>query len=311
MAGSIKLGLVGLGKIARDQHLPAIAATPGISLVAVASRNARLDALACYPDLAAMLAGEPDLDAVVMCQPPQPRFDAARAALLAGRHVFLEKPPGATLSEVDVLSALAERQGVTLFASWHSRAAAAVDRARDWLAAAEIRSVHIDWKEDARVWHPGQTWLWQPGGFGVFDPGINALSILTAILPEPVRMIAADLDMPVNCHAPVAARLVMAAESGVPITAELDFRHEGPPAWDIIAETAQGRMILTEGGNRLHLPTASAAADASPEAEYSRLYRRFVELVRAGDSEVDVSPLRLVADAFLIGRHHPVAAFAA
>ena len=307
MTGSIRLGLVGLGKIARDQHLPAIAQTPGVELVAVASRNAGLDGAACYPDLAAMLAGEPELEAVVMCQPPAPRYDAARAALLAGCHVFLEKPPGATLSEVEALSTLAARQGVTLFASWHSRAAAAVDQARDWLAAAEIRSVHIDWKEDVRVWHPGQAWLWQPGGFGVFDPGINALSILTAILPDAVRMIAAGLDMPTNCAAPIAARLTMATTSGVPITADLDFRHPGPPMWDIIAETAQGRMTLAEGGNRLHLPDGSVSA--APQQEYPRLYRRFVELVRSGASDVDVAPLRLVADAFLIGRHHPVAAF--
>lgn len=307
MSDVIRLGLVGLGKIARDQHLPAIAQTPGIELIAVASRNARLDGVNCYPDLDAMLAGEPGLDAVVMCQPPQARYAAARTALLAGCHVLLEKPPGATLSEVAALSALAASRDATLFASWHSKAAAAVDRARDWLTAAEIHSIHIAWKEDVRVWHPGQAWLWQPGGFGVFDPGINALSILTAILPEPVRMLAADLDMPVNCAAPIAARLMMATASGVPVSAEFDFQHAGPPAWDIIVETTQGRMTLVEGGNRLHLP--SGIQPAASEQEYPRLYARFVELVRTGASEVDVTPLLLVADAFLIGRHHPVAAF--
>ncbi|WP_156254735.1 Gfo/Idh/MocA family protein [Sandarakinorhabdus oryzae] len=303
---AIRLGLVGLGKIARDQHLPAIAQTPGIDLVAVASRNAQAQGVANYPTIEAMLA-EVRLDAVVLCQPPQARFAAGRAALLAGCHVFLEKPPGATLSEVEALAALAQEMGVTLFASWHSRAAAAVDAARDWLAAADIRAVHIAWKEDANVWHPGQTWLWEPGGFGVFDPGINALSILTAILPEPVRMLSADLDVPANCAAPIAARLQLATASGVPITAEFDFRQSGPPSWDIIADTARGRLVLAEGGNRLHLPNGPQPAE--PEQEYPRLYARFVELVRAGASDVDVTPLRLVADAFLIARHHAVAAF--
>ena len=308
----IRLGLVGLGKIARDQHLPAIAQTPGIELVAIASRNARLDGVACYPDLDAMLADvpgpdAPGLDAIVMCQPPQARYGAARAALLAGCHVFLEKPPGASLSDVAALTLLAAEQGRSLFASWHSRAAAAVDQARDWLAGAVIQSIHINWQEDVRVWHPGQTWLWQAGGFGVFDPGINALSILTAILPEPVRMLAADLDMPVNCAAPIAARLAMETASGVPISADFDFRQTGPQAWDIIVETAQGRLILADGGNRLQLPEGSPPA--GPEQEYPRLYARFVELVRSGASDVDVTPLQLVADAFLIGRHHPVAAF--
>jgi D-galactose 1-dehydrogenase len=35
----IKVGIVGVGKIARDQHIPAIAADPGLELVAVASRS--------------------------------------------------------------------------------------------------------------------------------------------------------------------------------------------------------------------------------------------------------------------------------
>ena len=53
---TIRAGLVGLGKIARDQHLPAIAMTEGIELVAVASRNAQAEGVNNYPDLDAMLA---------------------------------------------------------------------------------------------------------------------------------------------------------------------------------------------------------------------------------------------------------------
>ncbi|EZP71713.1 Galactose 1-dehydrogenase [Sphingomonas paucimobilis] len=41
MTGTIKVGLVGLGKIARDQHLPAIDKTDGIELVSIASRRAK------------------------------------------------------------------------------------------------------------------------------------------------------------------------------------------------------------------------------------------------------------------------------
>ena len=44
-----------------------------------------------------------------------------------------------------------------------------------------VQSVRIDWRESVRKWHPGQEWVWEPGGFGVCDPGINALSIFTKI----------------------------------------------------------------------------------------------------------------------------------
>ncbi len=307
MSNSIRLGIVGFGKIARDQHLQSIARTEGIELVAIASRNATAEGIASYRNIDEMLAAEPSLDAVAMCQPPQSRYHAARAALLAGKHVFLEKPPGATLSEVETLIELAMRQGVTLFASWHSREAAAVSLAKDWLANATILSVSIAWKEDVRVWHPGQTWIWEPGGFGVFDPGINALSILTAILPEPVRILTADLEVPLNCFAPISAQLGMETAAGVPISADFDFRQTGPQSWDIIIETDEGPLVLGHGGNSLTI--AGSPIEVRAEQEYPALYRKFVELVQTGRSDVDLAPLRLVADAFLIGRSKPTDAF--
>ena len=45
---TIRLALVGLGKIARDQHIPAIAATDGIELAAIASRHASIAGIAHF-----------------------------------------------------------------------------------------------------------------------------------------------------------------------------------------------------------------------------------------------------------------------
>ena len=80
-----------------------------------------------FTSLGNLLAARDDITAVSLATPPQARYVDAKAALLAGKHVMLEKPPGATLSEVHALLALAKAQGVTLFATWHSREAAAVD----------------------------------------------------------------------------------------------------------------------------------------------------------------------------------------
>jgi len=296
----IQLGLVGFGKIARDQHLPAIAATSGIDLVATASRNANAPDLPAFTTIEDMLAGMPQLNAVALCQPPQARFAAARTALQAGKHVFMEKPPGATVSEVAALVDLAEMQGVTLYASWHSRHASGVAITRDWAAARPIDHVRIIWKEDVRVWHPGQRWIWEPGGFGVFDPGINALSILTAVMPERVRLIDAALAVPSNCHAPIAASLAMATASGIPIDAEFDFRQTGPQTWDIEIVSGASTLRLGHGGNNLMIDGATLTLGL--EREYPSMYAEFVGLVRARENNVDLAPLQLVADAFLRGR---------
>jgi D-galactose 1-dehydrogenase len=47
----------------------------------------------------------------------------------------------------------------------------------------------------------------------------------------------------------------------------------------------------------------------APEAEYAGLYARFARLISEGRSDVDVSPLRLVADAFLGSRREIVEPF--
>jgi L-arabinose 1- dehydrogenase len=153
MPKQISVGLVGVGKIARDQHFPAIAGNDGFKLVACASRNARVDGVRNYKTVQDLLAAEPELEAVSLCATPQVRFEQARAALVAGKHVMLEKPPGASVVEVKLLAELAREHGRSLFASWHSRYAPAVETARAWLAGRQIKAVTVLWKEDVRKWY--------------------------------------------------------------------------------------------------------------------------------------------------------------
>ena len=216
---TINLAIVGVGKIVRDQHLPAVAGNADYRLVAAASRNGRVEGIDNFGSIEEMLSAVPSIDAVSLCMPPQYRYAAAVKALEAGKHVFLEKPPGATLSEVEDLAARADAHGVSLFASWHSRYAPAVEATRAFLATTRIRSMRVAWKEDVRQWHPGQDWIWEPGGLGVFDPGINALSIVTRILPRPVFATAATLEFPDNRAAitkPASRRTLLIRWSIIP-----------------------------------------------------------------------------------------------
>ncbi|MER9445853.1 Gfo/Idh/MocA family oxidoreductase [Mesorhizobium sp. M0340] len=302
----IKLGIVGVGKIVRDQHLPALAKDQDYRLVAAASRHGKVEDIPNFPTIEAMLDSVPELEAVSLCMPPQFRYDAARTALVAKKHVFLEKPPGATVSEVEDLKALAAANGVCLFASWHSRYAPAVEAARAFLGSTKIRSAAIIWKEDVRRWHPNQEWIWAPGGFGVFDPGINALSIATHILP-PMFISSAELDFPENRASPVAAHVTFRTSDGLPVTMELDWLQTGPQSWDILAETDRGKMVLSGGGSKLAVD--GRVVHEEPEAEYPMLYKRFAEIVRAGTSDVDLAPLQHVADAFMLGKRNVVQAF--
>ena len=293
----LRLAIVGFGKIATTRHVPAIAEVPGVELVAVADPKAKSPDVPNFESLEALLREGPEIDAVTLCTPPQMRGAQARLALEARKHVMLEKPPGATVSEIAPLLSVAQASRKTLFATWHSRFAPAVEPARELLAGRKIEHVTIIWKEDVRVWHPGQDWIFAAGGFGVFDPGINALSILTRILPKPVFATRAELGFPANREAPIVVEMDMADASGLPIKVELDFRQTGPQTWDIRIETDRGPLVLSGGGARMSDGDRSVV-DAMKE-EYPALYRRFV----------DLAPLQIVADAFLLGRRTNVEAF--
>ena len=297
---AIRIAIVGYGKIAKDQHVPSIAADPRFDLVAISTRNAEHGSgLPCYPEPARLFEEfRGKLDAVAICTPPTVRHAIARDALNAGLHVLLEKPPAATLGEIEHLDAIARETGRTLYTGWHSQHAAGVCRAHEALAGQTVSKLHISWLEDVRKWHPGQEWIWAAGGFGVFDPGINALSIATRILPEPLFVREATLTVPENKQAPIAATLTFAGDD---MRAEMDWRFSEGEQWTIRVETDRGRIVeLRDGGARLLIDGDEQALD--PHGEYPSIYNRFAELIETGMSEVDREPLRIVADAFMVGR---------
>jgi predicted dehydrogenase len=304
----LQLGLAGAGVIARAQHVPALAQSPHFRLAGVADPRGGIADVPHFADLASMLADCPAIEAVSICTPPQLRHGLAKAALAAGKHVFLEKPPCATVAEFADLIDAAHSARRTLFAAWHSRHAAGVEQARTWLARHEPVSVRIVWHEDVRVWHPGQAWIWEPGGLGVFDPGINALSILTRILPDRPMVKAAELLIPHGRQGPIAAVLSMVAAGGAAIEATFDWRGIEPHRWDILVRTSDGsELLLSQGGKVLsidHEPVLDG-----PDDEYSDLYATFAKLIEDGGMDADAAPLQLVADAFLVGRRSTVHAF--
>lgn len=306
MAQRVGMGVIGLGKIAEDQHLPVIADSDSFELVAVCSQRGRTapGARHAVREVADLLA-IPEVQAVAICTPPQARHAIARDALAAGKHVMLEKPPTATISELADLVRQAQATGRVLMTTWHSQHNAAVDEAKRLVAGREVARLFVNWKEDVRKWHPGQRWIFEAGGFGVFDPGINALSIVTKIMPQPVFVRAAELLVPSNCDAPIAASLTFDRPGH---SAEFDWRQQGGEVWEIDIDIADGeRLKLAEGGTRLLVDGVETVA--APSREYQAIYARFAELLVSGGCDIDAAPFELAADAFLIGRRHEIAAF--
>jgi predicted dehydrogenase len=107
---SISIAVVGCGRIAQSLHMPALARAAGARVVALADADAAAlaKAAAFFPsarryDSYESAVEDAAVDAVVVCLPPHLHFDAAKRAVAAGKHVYVEKPLAVELDDANRL----------------------------------------------------------------------------------------------------------------------------------------------------------------------------------------------------------------
>jgi D-galactose 1-dehydrogenase len=298
-----RIAVAGVGKIARDQHLPCIGKSRKFTLVAGVSRSARIDGVPNFESLSALKASKLKVDCVALCTPPSVRLAMAREAMDHGWHLLIEKPPTPTVGELLAMEAYAKKKKRVLYATWHSRYNKSVDMAKAKLKGKHVNFLRVTWKEDVHKWHPGQNWIWQSAGFGVFDPGINALSIVTKILPEPVFVESATIEVPANAATPIGASIRFKRGDGASanLSAVFDWREKAGEIWEIEVGTRDGmKLHLKKGGSVLEID--GKAVHKAVLHEYEDIYAKFARLLKARRSEVDPAPLQLVSDCFMLGK---------
>jgi scyllo-inositol 2-dehydrogenase (NADP+) len=114
----IKTALCSFGMSGRLFHAPFLHLNPAYALHSVLERTKDL-ARAVYPAITVRrsledLLNDEAVELVIVNTPSYTHFDYARIALVAGKHVVVEKPFTATVKEAEELKALAERTGKTL-----------------------------------------------------------------------------------------------------------------------------------------------------------------------------------------------------
>lgn len=295
-----QLAIIGFGVSARSNHLPAIAASHRFDLAAIVDPVSSDPNVPCFTSIAAMRQSNLPIDAVALCTPPLGRIALVDQCLEAGWHVLLEKPPVAKAEDMKKLDRLANPANRSIFASWHSIENPAVDAASAWLESHPVEKLHLRWLEHANDWHPNQNWLWRENGFGVFDAGINALSILHHILPGSLSITGAELSVPENAATPVAAQLQFALDGHAIGQAELDLLHAGKPVWEISILSGESELLLFDGGKRLRIDGRAVPVDGP--AEYDRVYDKYADLMDRGQSRIEMRPLELVFDALAVGQ---------
>ena len=141
---TIKVGIIGCGKIAQVRHIPEYLANPNAEICGFYDINlARAEELArkygakAYPTYEALLA-DPGIDAVSVCAANHVHAEISIAALKAGKHVLCEKPMAISLEECEAMVAAARESGKYLMIGQNQRLAKAHVKARELIAQGAI-----------------------------------------------------------------------------------------------------------------------------------------------------------------------------
>jgi len=177
-AERLRVGLLGYGYAGKTFHAPLIAAVPALELAAVASSDAA-KVHADWPGVAvhaspADLIARDDIDLVVIATPNDTHHPLARDALLAGRHVVVDKPFTVHLADARALVTLARERGRLLSVFHNRRYDGDFLTIKALLAEGALgRIVDVESRHDR--WRPGVRQRWResagPGAGLWFDLG--------------------------------------------------------------------------------------------------------------------------------------------
>jgi predicted dehydrogenase len=139
----LKLAVVGCGAVAQIHHLPAIAATPSVLLVALVDRElprARELAARWGVPRAVAEVGEvgSEIDAAIVALPNHLHEPVASALLRRGVHVLVEKPMAPTAAACDAMIESAAVGGATLAVGLEFRFFPSTELVRELLAAGVV-----------------------------------------------------------------------------------------------------------------------------------------------------------------------------
>jgi predicted dehydrogenase len=245
----LQVGIIGFGRIGAEHagwlsRCRGIRATAAADITPARREIARSLGLSIYESPQAMLTN-PAIDAVLVASPTASHFELASAALLAGKHVMIEKPMAMDLPQARRLIEIAKSAGRVLTV-FHNRrwdadflaVRAAIDsgvfgkiiniesRLGQWASCVgpAAREFHPQWRNEAAY-----------GGGGLFDWGSHFLDQIAQLFPDRPKRVFAQLRGNVWSHdCDDFARVVIDFENGVAALVEINTTTTRPlPRWHI------------------------------------------------------------------------------
>jgi UDP-N-acetylglucosamine 3-dehydrogenase len=200
----MKIGIVGLGSIAKLAHIPTLAGFQDVEIIAAAEKDVSTgEAVAkkwkipkIYPSYTEMYE-DCHPDAVFICLPNFLHVPAAREALEHDIHVFCEKPMGLSSSDARDLVILAKNNNCILAVGYNQRMIKNYKDAKEIVASARLGSV-LQMHGVAlnagpyASWIPSSDWFFNDK-FGVlYDTGPHLIDLIRFILSDNITEISAN-----------------------------------------------------------------------------------------------------------------------
>lgn len=207
MSKELRVAIIGLGGIARDQHLPAWGGVKNAIVVAAAEPvAATLNHVADEFEIPTRVADyrrlldDPSIDLVDICVPSALHAEVTLAALAAGKHVLCEKPMATRRADAQAMLNAWRVSGKKLMIGQHLRFDPGAIALRAYLAQNPLGHVYYSraqWLRRRRLpARPGFTSKALSGGGALFDIGVHVLDLAWSLAqtPAPATAFGATFD---------------------------------------------------------------------------------------------------------------------
>ncbi|MEU9397039.1 Gfo/Idh/MocA family oxidoreductase [Streptomyces sp. NPDC048324] len=256
----ITIAAIGFGRHFRRSLLPNLIGCENLALAAVAERDRalRAEAAARFPGLTvasdAQAIFDSPVDAVLISTDPAGHVDLTRAALKAGKHVFVEKPLGTDPAAVRELAQLARQTGrvVSVGTMWrHAPAHRVLDR---WLAEHDARARMVDIAVTFPAVFSRDGWDLTPVQLALYDMLIHPIDFARHLLGGIGEVDARQLPSSREGEIMMSLRLMNPAGDAMTVINAATGSHAYQVAtW---VHTSTGDLIEVDTKDRLRLTTS-------------------------------------------------------
>ncbi|MGE5724636.1 MAG: Gfo/Idh/MocA family protein [Acidobacteriota bacterium] len=258
---SVRLGVIGCGKVACRIHLPALRRVRGAKVVAVAdpvparlAEGAQLaGGVAAFADWKELLRQD-TVDAALICTPSALHAECALAALAARKHVYVEKPLASNLSQAESVLRAWEPAGLVGMSGFNYRHHPIYQKMREIVASGTlgqviaVRSCFTSAGEWIDEWRKTRSL----GGGVLLDLAGHHIDLAQFVLGQRVREVSARVASLRSEQD--TAWTHMTLENGVPMQSFFSLRGTDSNRFEIYGESGRATVDYLAGTLELVSP---------------------------------------------------------